>query len=381
MTDLTTFTSDYLTASQLARVSDATDKREGSIIYDTIAPTSVELATYYTNLTEVQKQAYASTATGAFLDLIVAEAGLSRFSATYTQKLVSFADANGNPMSVALGSRFSTMSTNTPINYYLLSAYTNASGVVVSGSYIAVCEILGTDGNGYTGNILPITFISGLTTAIMADTLQPGADAEDDDTLRARYFDKITQKAFGGNVAQYTEWLTDISGVGTCQVYPTWNGGGTVKCSIIDTSFNTCSTTFINTVQTLIDPTLNSGMGLGYAPIGHQVTIVTPSEFPVNFYTKVVLANGYNLTTVTSTISTALSNYILNLRKNWGVGDSVNRYYANIYYAKAMAVIMGCAGVANVSILNINGSSSDIILTQSGLNQQLPKLGTVQATT
>ena len=121
MTDFTVYTKDYLEQSQLDRIPDTVDKREGSIIYDTTSPVSAELATYYTNLTEMQKQAYAKTATNGCLDLKVVEAGISRKLATYAQKLVTLNDENSNPVIVSNGLRFSTVTTNTPLNYTIIA--------------------------------------------------------------------------------------------------------------------------------------------------------------------------------------------------------------------------------------------------------------------
>jgi uncharacterized phage protein gp47/JayE len=385
MTELTDFTYDYLKTSMLQRIDDTIDKREGSIIYDTTMPVSRELESYYSNLSEVQKQAYARTATGSFLDLIVAEAGISRQSATYSIKRADFLNVDGDPISISLGSRFSTITTDNPIYYYALSAYTDENDNVVAGAYLLKCESAGTDGNGYTGNILPITIITNLTTATMTTLITPAEDEEDDETLRARYFSKVSQDAFGGNRAQYKEYFEEIDGVGLAQIYPVWSGGGTVKCSIIDTSYNRCSTEFIATVQSLIDPlaidnTITTGEGLGYAPIGHKVTVVTPSELTINISARIILYSNYSLTSVTNTINTALASYILDLRKSWATADSLGKYYTNIYYAKVLSTIINCAGVANVSTLSINGGTADITLTQTGITQQIPKLGTVSIT-
>ena len=119
------YTPEFLKNAMLTRVVDTVDKREGSIIYDTTAPVAEELSAYYTNLTEAQKQAYAQTATGAFLDLIVQEVGLSRLLATKAIKRADFADANENPVVVPLGNRLSTISTSSPINYTVLAVYTD----------------------------------------------------------------------------------------------------------------------------------------------------------------------------------------------------------------------------------------------------------------
>ena len=63
-----------------------------------------------------------------------------------------------------------------------------------------------------------------------------------------RLFDAV--EAFGGNVADYREKVNAITGVGGVKVYPVWNGGGTVKLTIIASDFTAPSTELISKVQT-----------------------------------------------------------------------------------------------------------------------------------
>lgn len=376
MTDFTIYTKEYIEASQLNRIPDTIDKREGSIIYDTTSPVSAELATYYTNLTEAQKQTYAKTATGDCLDLKVAEAGISRKLATYAQKLITLCDENSNPISVANGTRFSTITTDTPLNFAVIAPYIDTNGNKIEGKFVAQCETVGTIGNSYAGNILPIDFVSGLATSTMSTLINPAEDDEDDESLRARYFDKISQKSFGGNLAQYREYFGTISGVGCAQIYPVWNGGGTVKASILDASYNNCSNDFIAIVQNIIDPN-ESGHGIGYAPIDHKVTVTTPSNVAINISANISLNTGYAKDIVQNNINTALNNYLLSLRKIWAIPQSDKvTYTLCIYVAKVSAILMSADGVANVTNVEVNGSTSDLILSQTAQVQQIPITGT-----
>ena len=379
------YTPEFLRNAMLTRVVDTVDKREGSIIYDTTAPVAEELSAYYTNLTEAQKQAYAQTATGAFLDLIVQEVGLSRLLATKAIKRADFADANENPVVVPLGNRLSTISTSSPINYTALSVYTDINDVVVPGAYLLQCEETGTIGNGYAGNLLPIDFIPDLSTVVMSTLTTPARDEETDAELKVRYFDKVNLKAFGGNIADYKEKIGGIAGVGGVQIYPTWNGGGTVLCSIVDTDFNPATTEFIDQVQNEIDPlainaTPTTGMGLGTAPIGHKVTITTATLSSVTVEATVTLLSGYTSGQVKPLIDTAIDSYFTTLKENWDVGNQLNIYSLVIYLSKILATIINVNGVANVTNVELNGSASDLTLTQTSATQEVPALGATTIT-
>ena len=71
----------YIITSSI-RVSDDLDKREGSIIYDALAPAAWEMASIYRLLFSAYDEAFISTATGVSLDRRVEEMGITRRDAT-----------------------------------------------------------------------------------------------------------------------------------------------------------------------------------------------------------------------------------------------------------------------------------------------------------
>lgn len=366
---------EYLMEEALARVPDTIDKREGSIIYDAIAPACYELSEYYMRLRRILQDTFAETASEQYLDLRVAERGITRFQSTQAIKKGEFSNSSGAPLNIEIGSRFSTISDTQPINYIVLAPY-QVEGVNVPGSYQLICEEFGTIGNSYVGNIIPIDYVQGLSEALMTDLIIPARDVETDDDLRARYFLTLTDKPFGGNLAQYDEVLKNIEGVGEVQIYPVWDGGGTVKCSVIDASFNPITTDFINVIQNEIDPT-PQGTGLGLAPIGHIVTVVTPDELTINIETNILLMAGYTKAQVEQPIKDALEEYMLSLRRQWGIPNDFNEHLLGVYISRINAAILNVAGIANVTDTTINGLPQDLTLIQTAALQELPILGQV----
>lgn len=370
------YTFKYLMESALDNVPDSLDKREGSIIYDALAPACYELAEYYMELKKILENTFASTANNEYLDLRAAEQGLERYAASYAVKRGDFLTSSGNPAVIPIGSRFSVISDTLNINYVVTEAYLDEFGEVVPGAYRMTCEEIGTQGNSYTGPLIPITYIQSLKTATLSDLLVPARDEETDDELRDRYFLAVNDKPFGGNIAQYDEELKGIDGVGEVQIYPVWNGGGSVKLSVIDAEYNILTNDFITTLQNMIDPT-PQGTGLGLAPIGHTVTVTTPTEKIIDITATVVLESGYTLGQVTPLIEEAIESYLLGLREIWGVSDDLNNYALAVYIARINAAVLGVAGIANITGTTINGLASDLILTQDATTQELPVLGTV----
>lgn len=370
------YTFEYLLQEALNSVSDVYDKRQGSIIYDALAPACLRLAAHYLELKQVYLDTFATMAEGVYLDERVQEQGITRYAATYAKRKAYFADEAEAPMTIAIGSRFSTISATAPLNYTVTAAY-ESGGVPVAGYYELTCETAGIAGNAYTGGLVNITFIPGLVTATMSDILTPARDIETDEELRSRYFQEIASKSFGGNISQYDSLLKDISGIGECQIYPVWNGGGTVKCSIVDASYDPVSAEFLTAVKELVDPENNEGEGLGLAPIGHKVTIVTPTEITIAIVTTITLSAGYTVEQVQTPIETAIQLYITELKTDWGKASDLNAYSTSVFISRINSAILSVTGVTNVSGTTLNAVAADLVLTEDATTQQLPKLGTV----
>lgn len=377
--NLEQYTYKYLMSQALSFVDDSLDKREGSIIYDALAPACYVLAGYYMQLYQVVKNSFAVTATGEWLDQRVKESGITRREATGAVKRADFTDDAGQAAVVRIGTRWSTVSSTNPITYRVTAQY-EQNDAPVAGAYELTCETLGTIGQEYTGPIIPVDFVKGVAAATMSTTLIPGRDTETDDELRERYFDQMSAKAFGGNISDYRNKTREIIGVGDLQIYPVWNGGGTVKLSIVDTAFHAASNEFVQEVQNLIDPVNASGVqgdGLGIAPIDHKVTVVAPEEVPVNITASIVLQVPYEVGQVQPAVEQAIEAYMVELRHDWATPNEFNQYALSVYTSRITAAIVGVPGISNVTNVRLNGTAADITLQQTGQKQQIPVKGTV----
>lgn len=367
---------EYLLKEALSKVSNNVDKREGSIIYDTLAIACYQLSAFYLDSKDIILQTYALTNNGEYLDLKVAEAGLERYGATFSQKKGTFKDSNNAVTTVPLGSRFSTIAQN-PEDILIYRIIKEDVGI---GSYILECETAGTIGNIYIGNLVPISYIPNLGTATMGAVYIPARDLETDEELRKRYLDIINHKPFGGNISQYKQETKSINGVGGVQVYPIWNGGGTVKLSVIDTNYNPITQPFIDLIQDTIDPTNGSGTGLGIAPIGHKVTVTTPIKIDINIEADITPKTGYTNGQLQKPIEDAIKSYLSTLKTSWDIGNNFNVYSMTIYISRIINQIINVDGVENVTAVTINNSAVDFVLTQTSTTQQLPELGVVTLT-
>jgi len=378
--ELQKYSYSYLMTQALARVPNTVDKREGSIIYDALAPACYVLAQFYLDLYNLIQETYVLTATGEWLDNRVMEFGITRSQATAAVKRADFEDSAGNPVSVPIGSRFSTISTTVPLFYVVTDTYKTDLGVVVPGAFLLTCETEGTVGHEYTGNIIPIDYLPSIAVAEMTTTVIPGQAVETDEALRQRYIDKVNSRPFGGNIAQYREMILDIDGIGDCQIYPVWDGGGTVKISIVGSDLLPVTPEFIAIVQDIVDPNDDpelQGTGVGTAPIGHLVTLATGTQKVVNIATNITLMSGYTIEMVQGPVETALEAYFVDLRESWGVKNDFNQYILGVYISGVNAAMLTVQGVANVTGTTLNGVASDLALVETSATQEVPTLGEV----
>lgn len=373
------YTYDYILTEALSKVPDNVDKREGSIIRDALSPCCYEAAKHILYLADIIEQTYIETANGLWLDGRVIEGGITRDPATYAKKLGVFKTQLDEPCQISIGQSFSTIG-DTILNYTAVQVYTNEAGDVVPGSYIMQCNTVGSVGNSYIGRIVPNDYIEKLASAEITTLLYPGEEEESDDSLRERFLANLMKTAFGGNIAQYRQWAKEIPGIGGVQVYPVWAGGGTVKLSIIDTDYNSCSSEFCQTILEKFDPENSggeTGLGLGIAPIGHKVAVSTPLPRTINVSGKITLLPGYKLETLMPDIKAALENYLLSLREAWENSDDENNYSVTVYLGRINFAILNVKGVSSAYELKLNETDTDIKLTETSSLQEIPVLGTV----
>jgi len=341
----------------LDRVPDDLDKREGSIIYNALAPAAWELSEMYIELDTNINLSYADTATGEFLTRRAAEFGVNRAPATFAQRKGLFYGSGNVLIDVPIGSRYSLND--------LIYTVTSRIGL---GTFVLTAETAGISGNQDFGTMLPVDYVDGLAQAVLDEVIKPGADEETDDALRARYSLAVNEQPFGGNVADYKFKVGAIDGVGGVKVYPAWQGGGTVKVAIIATGFVPPSTKLVNDVQTMVDPVTNSGQGLGLAPIGHQVTVVGVTTVSINVSATLTLAPDTTIGQVQQGVEDAINEYLLLLRQGWA-----NETGIIVRVAQIESRILAVPTVVDVMNTQINGSSSNLTLT----GDQIPVLGTV----
>ena len=356
MIDPLDYTMENLLNMLLSRIPDTLDKREGSVIYDALAPAAHELASLYESMANQFEQCFIETATGNALDMRCGELGVTRRAAVKAIRLGYFYDESNAPYEVTVGMRFATIDGSNSINFQVMEQ-------VESGVYHLEAETAGASANAYEGELMALQYTEGLAKAeIKGEPVIDGSDAEDDDTLRARYFYHITDEPANGNCAQYLQWALEYPGIGKAKVFPRWNGVNTVKVSILASDDEPASVDLVSKFQAYLDPN-SGGMGQGVAPIGAQVTVTTATEKTINVSFTAQLNSDLLETNANSLVTVAISEYFK---------DSAYRK-SKVYYMEVGAAILSVEVIESVSDLKINNGSIDIDLT----SEEIPVLGQI----
>lgn len=440
-------------ARMLQNINADVDKRETSIADLSIAATSYELATIYELLDKIQQNAYILTASDIALDMICLSRGIGRKEATKSIKKASFnmpippetefstigldnaliyktidetteetiysinnldyiaglesARINfgyyystdisqwykdGVPIEVTNVTELPEPSSETTDKYYFntsdLTLYIGRAQTLYVTN--AECETEGIIGNTYVGNVIPLQNIDGLTYANIGEVVITGTDLETDTSLRARFLATLGGESFAGNIASYRTYALSISGVGAVQVYPHYNGPGTVLLSILDVSYQPATPALIELVQNTICPPETgtnepSPLGFGRAPIGAKVDVVTATNKAVNISMMVKLTQGTSISDVRPLIIAKLTDYIQTIKEAWGnalISNNVE-YIVNVFNSRINREVSELEDVIlSVSNIQINNLpvGEDLECEESNTIQELPILGDVNIT-
>ena len=332
-------------------IPDTFDKREGSIIYDALAPAAAELQQVYYEFDRILDESFADTQSRDYLVRRAAERGVRPKEAATAIRQGEF------NMDIPIGSRFSLGD----LNFVVFEK-------IEDNKFKLACEEPGVIGNAASGQLMPIDYIEDLETAQLTDILIPGEDSEDTEVFRARYFDSLDTQAFGGNVADYKARTRGLIGVGGVKVVPVWNGPGTVKVIIIDSLYGEPGAELVEKVQNELDPQDSSGLGVGLAPIGHFCTVVGAQAVPINISTKITFIDDWDWAEIKSNAEAVIDDYFKLLTSTWGNTESLM-----VRLSQIETRLLDIYGVIDIADTTINGAPANIILSA----EQIPVRGDI----
>ena len=290
--DLNKYTQAALLQTALGEARDDVDKREGSILYDALAPLAFLTARLMEVVRSVAENADLQTAQGEHLDWAASQFGIYREEAV---SAVREAQATPEDVNISTGEKFKTDAG--------LGLIWECTDILENGKIVLQCQTSGAEGGADYGELAPVGNVEGLRSLVFTDTRNAGIDAETDKDFRIRFWRELQRESYGGNFADYQKWIfttfarqpngAKIKGV---SFFPAWNGGGTVKIvPYVENDNNALDTPTLGTLEALkeyLDPVPVEGCGAGVAPVGHEVTIETPTFETWNITAEVVLKTG-----------------------------------------------------------------------------------------
>lgn len=311
----------------LSKVNNDVDKREGSVIFDALAPCAYKLAEQYFMLNNFIDLVSGDTATGEYLDRVVNDYGVTRKKATHAIRKIQ------TTAGVAIGTRWGLGDTT----YIVTKKLTTTT-------YEAQCEQLGEVGNTHKGVLENIDNVSGVT-ATLTDIIESGAEEETDENLRSRFYQQLRAPATSGNADNYISWAFQVEGVGNVKVFPLANGPGTIKILVIDSNMEideTLEMKVYNHIETV-------------RPVGAQVIVDSPTSKVINISANVSIDSTRTLENIKQSFSEEVSKYLK--------GITFETY--TVSYAKIGSILLSVDGVLDYSQLKINGASSNVNVSQT----------------
>ena len=291
-------------------VSEEYDKTQGSFMYDTITPNTLEFVLMYITLSQVLKVINPNTTYGEFLKGYASSLGVEWKSAGFASGYLVGTGAENTI--IPKGHLFST---EVPANQSVSPKYYTATQeIVIPAEGVAIIPVIaekaGASQNVRQNEIVVVCkTISGLESVTNPESITNGTDAETDEQLSERFSERAKNPPSSGNKRDYERWAKEIAGVDEVLVDPLWAGPGTVKLTIICNG-EAADQSVIDEVKQYIDP-YPEGTGAGEAPVGAVVTVGTVVMEKTNVkIPNIIYKDGADVDNANTQIQTSISEYL-----------------------------------------------------------------------
>lgn len=326
---------------------------EGSLAYNACCKIAEKLEEVYGDMSDINDNLLVDTMDLAHMISYASERGLKYRYATAPIVKAVFNQEIEN------GERFSC-------NDYVYTVTELIDGY----EYKLECETEGIEANTNFGALNPIDYIEGWQGGEITEVIIAGLNDQDEEEFRQKIKMSFQNFRFGGNKADYREFVNSIKGVGGCKPKRREANSAWVNIWIISNTFDAPSATLVNEVQTAIDPEENHGEGDGLAPICHSVKIHSVESVEINVSTTVTFDAGYSVNTSFEAIKSAINLYLQSLCEQWEK-NKLDGMVVRI--AQIESKIISVEGVLDVTRTEINGTAENITLDF----KQIPVLGGV----
>ena len=335
----------------LDNTSDSFDKSNGSFIFDAERAGAIEMQLQQLRIDNALARMNITNLKGDELALAVYErTAITRRAATKATTTVTITGTQGAQIK-----KGDIVSTGT-IDFISLEDKTIPQG----GSMTVQVECVEAGDVGNVGaksiNMFPTT-IPNLVSVTNTQAVTNGYDAESDEQLLERYFDRLQNAGKSGNAAHYREWALEIAGVGDAKVFPTYDGPLTVQVVIIAQNAQAAPPELVEKVKTHISNEMPFGV--------KTLDVVSAGTTVIDLAMQLTLEQGVDEAAVKESIKANITNKYF---------KEIAFKETNVSYAKIGAMIIDTVGVLDYQNLTVNGGTKNITIP----NKNIPTMGVIQ---
>ncbi|MDO5397200.1 MAG: baseplate J/gp47 family protein [bacterium] len=374
---ITDYTTDKIHKRMRDNLSDDYDKSEGSHPWNLTRPFAYELAY---NAQFVLAQAisliWPEGAWGTWLDLHAGVRHMSRRKSRYMNDGIVLIEGEKGSI-VPAGTAFSTPAAADGESILFTANETVEIGEDGKAEVSVTCCKPGTIGNVAANTVIVNTdglqFIKSVTNP---SAFTGGVDEESDEALKERIieYDRGQDTSFVGNKSDYRRWAKEVPGVGKASVIPpdenpsVPDDSGIITLIVTDEEGNPADVKILADVYNhIMDPEELSETGIeaieggktGYnrlAPPNVILRVVTPYEIRISIRVSILMDGTKTIEEIKESFTAAVKKYIPS-----AVEEGCVRYHS------IGAIISNAPGVIDYDILELNGSSSNIVVEQGTL--------------
>lgn len=341
----------------LNNINSEFDKRETSLIYQSVAMVVPELLVIRTDLALLEDEIFPDTCNYENLVRFAKLRGIEPKQATRGVVIGAF------NRELEIGTRFNCENRN----YTIYETATIDEAEENLKYYKLIAEETGHISS--IGELTPILDIGGLTTAKIVKVDIDGTDEEEIESLRSRYLANLDYQAFGGNRQDYINKILSIENVGTCKLIrrkPAVSSEvGFIEVIIVDSTFKDAQSELIDAVQKELSP-VGEDDGIGLVPIGHKVKVSGAGKEQININTKLTLTSQTG--DILESVKKTIDEYLQELRYSFGDNSTIV-----VRISRIENKLLDISGVIDVSETTINGVGSNFTISE----RNIPILGDV----
>lgn len=212
----------------------------------------------------------------------------------------------------------------------------------------ALAQMWSMDVDGLARRAFVSTAVGDWLTAVCADRGVDRLDGESDDALRQRTLKKLSSSPTSGNADHYIQWCTSVPQVLRAKVFPLKRGAGTVDVTIVDTDGRAPQKEVLAAAQAVVD---------AQRPVGVDAKVTAPTETPIRISASVTLMDGTQLETVKAQLAGEMAEFLKEIALNT----------QTVSYAKALRLLLDCAGVADVTGFTLNSGDESLVLSDDAV--------------